>query len=91
MRIARLHTPAGPRHAVAVGDQWNIIVDPFAVNLDYTGESIPAADAVLLAAVAPHVVVGIGHNKPGHPLPMQAWHKSVHTVAGSGEDRKSVV
>lgn len=85
MRIARLQTPTGPRHAVAAGDRWNIIADPFAAPLVYTGESIPAAGAVLLAAVDPRVVVGIGHNKPGHPLPMQAWHKSVHTVAGTGD------
>ncbi|WEO77382.1 fumarylacetoacetate hydrolase family protein [Cryobacterium sp. SO2] len=86
MRIARLDTPTGPRYAVAAGDSWNIIVDPFAAPLVYTGDSIAAADAVLLAAVEPRVVVGIGHNKPGNPLPMQAWHKSVHTVAGTGDD-----
>jgi 2-keto-4-pentenoate hydratase/2-oxohepta-3-ene-1,7-dioic acid hydratase in catechol pathway len=86
MRIARLETPTGPRHAVASGDSWNLIDDPFAAPLVYTGESIPAADAVLLAAVDPRVVVGIGHNQPGNPLPMQAWHKSVHTVAGTGDD-----
>jgi 2-keto-4-pentenoate hydratase/2-oxohepta-3-ene-1,7-dioic acid hydratase in catechol pathway len=86
MRIARLDTPAGPRHAVASGDRWNIVADPFAAPLVYTGESVPADEAVLLAAVDPRVVVGIGHNKPGNPLPMQAWHKSVHTVAGTGDD-----
>jgi 2-keto-4-pentenoate hydratase/2-oxohepta-3-ene-1,7-dioic acid hydratase in catechol pathway len=85
MRIARLDTPNGPRHAVAAGDRWNVITDPFAATLVYTGESITAADAVLLAAVDPRVVVGIGHNQPGNPLPMQAWHKSVHTVAGTGD------
>jgi 2-keto-4-pentenoate hydratase/2-oxohepta-3-ene-1,7-dioic acid hydratase in catechol pathway len=86
MRIARLETPAGPRHAVAAGETWQVITDPFTSPLVYTGETIPAADAVLLAAVDPRVVVGIGHNKPGNPLPMQAWHKSVHTVAGTGDD-----
>jgi 2-keto-4-pentenoate hydratase/2-oxohepta-3-ene-1,7-dioic acid hydratase in catechol pathway len=86
MRIARLETPTGPRHAVAAGGQWNLIADPFATPLVYTGESVPAADAVLLAAADPRVVVGIGHNQPGNPLPLQAWHKSVHTVAGTGDD-----
>ena len=90
MRIARLSTPTGPRHAVASGDNWNLIENPFAAALVYTGESIPAADAVLLAAVDPRVLVGIGHNQPGHPLPMQAWHKSVHTVAGTGDSIHAV-
>jgi 2-keto-4-pentenoate hydratase/2-oxohepta-3-ene-1,7-dioic acid hydratase in catechol pathway len=86
MRIARLHTPAGPRHAVAAGNTWQVITDPFIAPLVYTGETIPAAGAVLLAPVEPRVVVGIGHNQPGNPLPLQAWHKSVHTVAGTGDD-----
>ena len=58
MRIARLETRTGPRHAVAVGDTWNIITDPFAVPLVYTGESIPAAGAVLL----------VGHASPAAVL-----------------------
>ena len=90
MRIARLNTPAGPVFAVAAGDQWNIIVDPYAAELVYTGESISADQAQLLAAADPRVLVGIGHNQPGHPLPMQAWHKSVHTVAGTGDSIHAV-
>lgn len=90
MRIARLDTPAGPRHAVAAGDSWQLIIDPYGSPLVYTGESIPADDAVLLASADPRVVVGIGHNQPGNPLPMQAWHKSVHTVAGHGDDIHAV-
>ena len=66
MRIARLATPTGPRHAVALGERWHLIVSPFAAPLVYTGDSIPAGEAVLLASVDPRVVVGIGHNQPGH-------------------------
>jgi len=90
MRIARLDTPTGPRHAVALGERWHLIVSPFAEPLVYTGDSIPVGEAVLLASVDPRVVVGIGHNQPGHALPMQAWHKSVHTVAGTGDSVTAV-
>ncbi|MEC5185174.1 2-keto-4-pentenoate hydratase/2-oxohepta-3-ene-1,7-dioic acid hydratase in catechol pathway [Cryobacterium sp. MP_3.1] len=90
MRIARLDTPTGPRHAVALGGRWHLIMDPYGTPFVYTGESISEGEAVLLASVDPRVVVGIGHNKPGAALPMQAWHKSVHTVAGTGDDIPAV-
>jgi 2-keto-4-pentenoate hydratase/2-oxohepta-3-ene-1,7-dioic acid hydratase in catechol pathway len=88
MRIARLDTPIGPRHAVAVDDRWEFIVDPFAAPLVFAGDSTPIAGAELLSAIEPRVVIGIAHNLTNndHPLPIQAWHKSVHTVAAPGDD-----
>lgn len=87
MRIARLQTANGPRHAVARGDHWLHVEDPFARELVFTGEATAVTDAVLLAPVAPRVIVGVGHNRTNndHALPIQAWLKSVHTVAGPGD------
>jgi len=86
MRIARISTPAGPRHAIADGDEWAVVVDPFAAAPERTGETVPAAAARLLAPVEPRVLVGIAHNLTNndHVLPIQAWHKSVHSVVGPG-------
>ena len=83
MRIARIKTAEGARHAVERDGTWHHIVDPFAEPLSYTGRTTPHADAVFLAPVRPAVVLGIGHNRTlnDHPLPIQAWHKSVHTLA----------
>ncbi|MHC6218952.1 fumarylacetoacetate hydrolase family protein [Arthrobacter sp. MMS24-S77] len=88
MRIARVQTPSGPRHAVLRNGNWDHIEDPFAETLAYTGESSSADDAVFLAPVRPSVVLGIGHNlgNNSHVLPIQAWHKSVHSIAGPGDD-----
>jgi 2-keto-4-pentenoate hydratase/2-oxohepta-3-ene-1,7-dioic acid hydratase in catechol pathway len=88
MRIARISTEAGPRHAVDRAGAWAHIVDPFEEPLRYTGGSTPHGEAELLSPVAPAVVLGIGHNLTlnDHPLPLQAWHKSVHTVAGPGAE-----
>lgn len=90
MRIARLDTDDGPRHAVWTGDAWELIEDGFAVPLVRTGETVAADQARLLAPCEPQVLVGIAHNKTNafnqgnrdHPLPIQAWHKSVRTVVG---------
>jgi 2-keto-4-pentenoate hydratase/2-oxohepta-3-ene-1,7-dioic acid hydratase in catechol pathway len=83
MRIARIKTTEGARHAVERDGTWHHIVDPFAEPFSYTGNTTPDADAVFLAPVRPAVVLGIGHNRTlnDHPLPIQAWHKSVHTLA----------
>ncbi|TDL38666.1 fumarylacetoacetate hydrolase family protein [Arthrobacter nitrophenolicus] len=83
MRIARIKTTEGARHAVERDGTWHHIVDPFAKPLSYTGHTTPDADAVFLTPVRPAVVLGIGHNRTlnDHPLPIQAWHKSVHTLA----------
>ncbi|MBT2248832.1 fumarylacetoacetate hydrolase family protein [Arthrobacter sp. BHU FT2] len=88
MRIARISTPTGPQHAVDDAGTWAHIVDPFEEPLRYTGGSTPHGDAELLSPVAPAMVLGIGHNLTlnEHPLPLQAWHKSVHTVAAPGEE-----
>ncbi|MDY7529727.1 MULTISPECIES: fumarylacetoacetate hydrolase family protein [unclassified Cryobacterium] len=88
MRIARLETPEGPRSAVAVDDRWDFIIDPFAREIIFTGDSTPMDGAVLLAPVQPGLVVGIAHNltNNNHVLPIQAWQKSAHTVAGPGDE-----
>lgn len=91
MRIARVQTPAGPRHAVSRNGGWDHIEDPFADVLSFTGETTPEDGAVLLAPVQPAVIVGIGHNRTRahHPLPIQAWLKSVHTLANPGDPIQS--
>lgn len=83
MRIARIATADGPQHAVARDDHWHLIVDPFADVLEPTGETVAIEEAELLAPVVPRVILGIAHNltNNNHPLPIQAWHKAVHTVA----------
>lgn len=88
MRIARLQTPSGPAHAVLRGERWEHIEDVFADELAPTGASTSADDAELLAPVRPAVLLGIAQNlgNNSHPLPIQAWHKSVHTVAAPGAD-----
>lgn len=87
MRIARLKTAEGPQHAVERNGSWDHIVDPFVNPPTYTGGATPDAEAVFLAPVRPAVVLGIAHNRTlnNHPLPIQAWHKSVHTVAAPGD------
>jgi len=84
MRIARIASPTGAKYVVADGDNWAIIEDPFAVDLKKTGETVPIDGAQLLSPIEPRLIVGIGHNLGNneHPLPIQAWLKSVHTVAG---------
>ena len=88
MRIARLQTASGPQHAVLRNGTWDHIKDPFAEVLAFTGETTAERNAVFLAPVRPSLVIGIGHNlgNNNHVLPIQAWHKSVHTVAGPGDE-----
>jgi 2-keto-4-pentenoate hydratase/2-oxohepta-3-ene-1,7-dioic acid hydratase in catechol pathway len=87
MRIARLDTPDGPRHAIRAGDAWAVVEDCFADPPVPTGVTVSDAEAHLLAPCEPRVLVGIAHNKTNndHPLPIQAWHKSVRSVVGPGE------
>ncbi|WP_375431444.1 fumarylacetoacetate hydrolase family protein [uncultured Friedmanniella sp.] len=93
MRIARLETADGPQDAVWTGDAWALVEDGSAERPVHTGVSVPAAEARLLAPCEPQVLVGIAHNKTNpfnrgnreHPLPIQAWHKSVRSVVGPGE------
>ncbi|MDQ0771169.1 2-keto-4-pentenoate hydratase/2-oxohepta-3-ene-1,7-dioic acid hydratase in catechol pathway [Pseudarthrobacter defluvii] len=87
MRIARIQTAAGPQHAVESDGTWHHITDPFEESLRYTGGATTHSEATFLAPVTPAVVLGIGHNRTlnDHSLPIQAWHKSVHTVAGPGD------
>jgi 2-keto-4-pentenoate hydratase/2-oxohepta-3-ene-1,7-dioic acid hydratase in catechol pathway len=49
-----------------------------------TGDVIAHDRASLLPPVNPRVLVGIAHNKTlnNHPLPIQAWHKSLRSIAG---------
>lgn len=41
----------------------------------------------MIMDVLPRTLVGIAHNKTlnDHPLPIQAWHKSLRTITGDGE------
>lgn len=82
MRIARLDTPEGPRHAVWTGDVWEVVEDWLAEPPLGTGVSVAPEAAHLLAPCEPRVLVGIAHNKTNndHVLPIQAWHKSVRSV-----------
>jgi Domain of unknown function (DUF2437) len=86
MRIARLETTDGTRHAIWTGDAWAVVGDGFANPPIRTGVTVGADDARLLPPCEPRVLVGIAHNKTNHnhPLPIQAWHKSVRTVVGPG-------
>jgi len=87
VRIARIQTAAGPQHAVDSDGAWHHIIDPFEDTLRYTGGTTAHSEATFLAPVEPKVLLGIGHNRTlnDHPLPIQAWHKSVHTVATPGD------
>jgi Fumarylacetoacetate (FAA) hydrolase family/Domain of unknown function (DUF2437) len=87
MRIARLDTPVGPRHAIWTGKEWELVEDCFADPPVCTGATIAPDDAHLLAPCEPRVLVGIAHNKTNndHVLPIQAWHKSVRSVVSAGE------
>lgn len=88
MRIARIATPSGPVFATGPEGGWVPIEDPFAAF--QTGRPPRAigdaiADAVLLAPVAPTLVVGIA--QPADPGgQVRAWLKSPRTVVPSGVD-----
>ncbi|MFH5821251.1 fumarylacetoacetate hydrolase family protein [Georgenia sp. AZ-5] len=87
MRLARIATPAGPRHAVADGADWAVVEDVFARPLVPTGERHPQDGARLLAPVEPRVVLGMAHNTgpADRELPPQAFMKSARTVVGPGD------
>ena len=87
MRIARLETSDGARHAIWIDDAWAVVEDGFADPPVRTGVTVTADAARLLAPCEPRVLVGIAHNKTNndHPLPIQAWHKSVRTIVGQGD------
>jgi Fumarylacetoacetate (FAA) hydrolase family/Rv2993c-like, N-terminal len=87
MQIACLETADGPRYAIRAGEGWAVVEDCFADPLILTGVTVSDADARLLAPCEPRVLVGIAHNKTNndHPLPIQAWHKSVRSVVGPDE------
>jgi 2-keto-4-pentenoate hydratase/2-oxohepta-3-ene-1,7-dioic acid hydratase in catechol pathway len=87
MRIARLDTDDGPRYASWTGDAWAVVEDGFADPPVRTGVTVPADEARLLAPCEPQILIGIAHNKTNndHPLPIQAWHKSIRTVVGPGD------
>ena len=87
MRIARLETSDGARHAIWIDDAWAVVEDGFADPPVRTGVTVTGDAARLLAPCEPRVLVGIAHNKTNndHPLPIQAWHKSVRTIVGQGD------
>lgn len=89
MRVARVRNERGDHYVVGrIGidgaPEWAVVEDPFAEEVLLTGEKIPVDGTPLLAPVVPKVVIGIAHNKTNndHHLPMQAWHKSVRSIAG---------
>ena len=94
MRIARLDTTEGPQYAVWTGEAWAVVEDAYADPLVRTGVTVAAAGARLLAPCQPQVLIGIAHNKTNafnqgnrdHPLPIQAWLKSIRTVVGPGDE-----
>ncbi|VXB52971.1 Fumarylacetoacetate hydrolase [Arthrobacter sp. 9V] len=83
VRLGRILTPTGPQYAVSQDGAWLHIEDPFAAILSYTGQATPTHRATLLAPVTPTSIVGVGHNpaESNNGLPIQAWHKSVRTLA----------
>jgi 2-keto-4-pentenoate hydratase/2-oxohepta-3-ene-1,7-dioic acid hydratase in catechol pathway len=93
MRIARLDTDDGPQFAVWTGAAWDLVDDGFADPPVRTGVTVAVDEARLLAPCEPQVLIGIAHNKTNafnrgnrnHPLPIQAWHKSIRTVVGPGD------
>ena len=84
MRIARLTTSRGPCYATWTDDGWALIEDWTGGATVPTGDVIAHDRARLLPPVDPRVLVGIAHNKSlnNHPLPIQAWHKSLRSIAG---------
>ena len=86
MRIARLDTDDGPRYALWTGDAWAVVEAGFADPPIRTGVTVPADQARLLAPCEPQVLICVAHNRTNndHPLPIQAWHKSIRTVVGPG-------
>ena len=85
MRIARLRTPAGPRHVVQREGAWVEVVS--LTDHTPTGASHPLDGAHLLAPCEPVLVLGAAHNSgpEGRELPQQAFQKSARTVVGPGE------
>ncbi len=93
MRVARISTPTGEHYAVARegggGElEWATVESPFVADMLYTGHRFAVRGTPLLAPVVPQVVVGIAHNKTNndHQLPIQAWHKSVRSLAGPNDE-----
>ncbi len=69
MRIARIETTYGARHAIWTGDAWAVVEDGFADPPIRTGVTVEADDARLLAPCEPQVLVGIAHNKTNNNHP----------------------
>ncbi|GAA4778557.1 fumarylacetoacetate hydrolase family protein [Microbacterium gilvum] len=87
MRLARIALPTGAAvHAVPVDGGWQPVADPyevFARGVEPEPVGAVFADAQLLPAAAPTVVVGIAQPaEPGGAI--GAWLKSPRTVAASG-------
>lgn len=86
MRLARIQTPHGPRQVVQDGENWAVVKDLFALELERTGEVFPVQGATLLAPTQPLVVLGMAHNSgpEDRKLPPQAFSKSARSVVGPG-------
>jgi 2-keto-4-pentenoate hydratase/2-oxohepta-3-ene-1,7-dioic acid hydratase in catechol pathway len=87
MRLARVHTPDGPRSVVQDGDRWSVIKDLFADPVTRTGETYPVDSTALHAPTEPRVVLGMAHNSgpADRELPPQAFMKSARTTVGPGD------
>ncbi|TCK64547.1 fumarylacetoacetate hydrolase family protein [Curtobacterium sp. PhB136] len=82
MRLARLSTPDGPRHARWDADRWHEV--PSFTDLRPTGRTFPP-EATLLAPVEPRTVVGASHPEDDHGARrVQGWLKSSAGVTGPG-------
>jgi 2-keto-4-pentenoate hydratase/2-oxohepta-3-ene-1,7-dioic acid hydratase in catechol pathway len=95
MKVARIRLDGGrAAYAAVEPDGYHVIKgDPFG-RIEYTGETVPAARAALLAPVVPPQVVAIGLNyrkhaqESGMPVPVApvVFIKTCNTVAGPGDD-----
>lgn len=83
MRLARLSTPDGPRHARWDGQRWQGVTS--FDDLRPSGETFPVGTP-MLAPVLPGVVVGVSHPEDGHGARrVQGWLKPPRGVVGTGD------
>lgn len=86
MQLARIQTEAGPAAVRREGEEWVAISDLFDRDRRDLGPRWPVADAVLLAPVAPRIIIGMAHNGSAadRDIPPQAFAKSARTATGPG-------
>jgi 2-keto-4-pentenoate hydratase/2-oxohepta-3-ene-1,7-dioic acid hydratase in catechol pathway len=86
MRIARIKTNAGPKHAAYLDGHWVEVIDIFADTLEF-GKIFNDSDQHFTSPVEPRVVMAMAHNGAKKEIERapQAFHKSVHTIVGPNE------